>query len=183
MSVACPLLHAVLATKKLGLRIPRLNQRIVITHHLHGGDTCIFFADRTFSDHHCRAPPPSRSGRRAAAPDVRASLDVACSEGLCRHCSRLLPALSPLSPQRHHQRWSVSTIATIVPMITAALEMMDRMRSSSAPPRCFVFCCADGAANTSSPRRRGPIRRSNIEKLRSVDPGPRSRSPGTTAAP
>ena len=33
----------------------------------------------------------------------------------------------------------------------------------------------------SSPRRRGPIRRSNIEKLRSMDPGPRSRSPGTTA--
>src|SRR5215813_811418 len=30
---------------------------------------------------------------------------------------------------------------------------------------------------------RGPIRRSNIEKLRSMDPGPRSRSPGTTAAP
>src|SRR5215831_6924321 len=28
---------------------------------------------------------------------------------------------------------------------------------------------------------RGPIRRSNIEKLRSMDPGPRSRSPGTTA--
>src|SRR5262252_2121909 len=45
--------------------------------------------------------------------------------------------------------------------------------------------------STSTPRRRprlredrlqrGPIRRSNIEKLRSVDPGPRSRSPGTTA--
>src|SRR5215470_5676566 len=28
---------------------------------------------------------------------------------------------------------------------------------------------------------RGPIRRSNIEKLRNMDPGPRSRSPGTTA--
>jgi hypothetical protein len=44
-------------------------------------------------------------------------------------------------------------------------------------------------ANTSSPSppargqaQRGPIRRSNIEKLRSMDPGPRSRSPGTTTA-
>jgi len=30
---------------------------------------------------------------------------------------------------------------------------------------------------------RGSILRHNIEKLRSMDPGPRSRSPGTTAAP
>src|SRR5215468_6680198 len=55
--------------------------------------------------------------------------------------------------------------------------------------RASLALARDDSTSTRRPRprlredrlKRGPIRRSNIEKLRSMDPGPRSRSPGTTA--
>src|SRR5215467_12739139 len=55
--------------------------------------------------------------------------------------------------------------------------------------RASLTLARDDSTSTRRPRprlredrlQRGPIRRSNIEKLRSMDPGPRSRSPATTA--
>src|SRR5215475_3398368 len=108
---------------------------------------------------------------------------------ISRNCGVWIPCLARARPGRQH----INTSSPSPPargQAPAGTHTPQQYRETAEyGSRASLTLARDDSTSTRRPRprlredrlQRGPIRRNNIERLRSMDPGPRSRSPGTTA--